>query len=82
MAEKYSIVNKDTCIACGACAATAPDLFDYDDEGLAFTLLDQNTGNAAVPDELLEDLVDAYEGCPTESICLSDEPFNGQVVNQ
>ena len=31
---KYTWVEKDTCIACGACGATAPDIFDYDDEGL------------------------------------------------
>ncbi|MCQ2010068.1 MAG: ferredoxin [Sporolactobacillus sp.] len=78
MAEKYTIVDKETCIACGACAATAPDLYDYDDEGIAFALLDDNKGNTAVPEELLEDLVDAYEGCPTESIRISDAPFNGK----
>jgi ferredoxin len=81
MADKFTIVNKDTCIACGACAATAPDLYDYDDEGIAFTLLDDNKGNVAVPDELLEDLADAYDGCPTESICISETPFNGQTDN-
>ncbi|WP_031263984.1 ferredoxin [Sporolactobacillus laevolacticus] len=79
MTEKYTIVDKDTCIACGACAATAPDLFDYDDEGLAFALLDKNKGNVAVPDELLEDLADAYDGCPTESIRISESPFNGHA---
>ena len=28
---KYTIVDKDTCIACGACGAAAPDIYDYDD---------------------------------------------------
>ncbi|EUJ54371.1 ferredoxin [Listeria fleischmannii FSL S10-1203] len=41
---KYTIVDQDTCIACGACALHAPHLFDYDTEGLAFNLQDQNTG--------------------------------------
>ncbi|HAO6148605.1 TPA: ferredoxin, partial [Listeria monocytogenes] len=27
---KYSLVEKDTCIACGACSIHAPDVFDYD----------------------------------------------------
>ncbi len=31
---KYTWVEKDTCIACGACGATAPDIYDYDDEAL------------------------------------------------
>lgn len=75
--EKYLMVDKSTCISCGACAASAPDLFDYDEDGLAFSLLDNNEGNLVVPDELLDDLADALEGCPTESIRISDRPFHG-----
>lgn len=41
---KYTIVDKDTCIACGACGAAAPDIYDYDDEGIAFVTLDDNQG--------------------------------------
>ena len=33
MAE-FTIVDQETCIACGACGASAPDIFDYNDEGL------------------------------------------------
>ena len=40
---KYTIVDKETCIACGACGAAAPDIFDYDDEGLAENIIDENT---------------------------------------
>lgn len=28
-------VNKDACIGCGLCVATAPDTFGFDDEGKA-----------------------------------------------
>ncbi|MGM0883655.1 MAG: ferredoxin [Bacillota bacterium] len=56
-----------TCIACGACGATAPTIFDYDDEGIAFVILDNNKGTAIVPDEYEDDLQDAFDGCPTES---------------
>jgi ferredoxin len=28
---KFTIVDKATCIACGACGAAAPDIYDYDD---------------------------------------------------
>ena len=42
---KYTIVDKDTCIACGACGAAAPDIYDYDDEGIAFVILDDNMGS-------------------------------------
>ena len=57
---KYTIVDMDTCIACAA----APDIYDYDDEGIAFVILDDNQGTAEVPEELYEDMEDALDGCP------------------
>jgi ferredoxin len=77
---KFTIVDKDTCIACGACGAAAPDIFDYDGEGLAEVLLDNNMGTAEISDDLEDDLVDAQEGCPTESIKVADEPFHSKVL--
>lgn len=44
----FTIVDKDTCIACGACSLAAPDLFDYDEEGLSEYIPDDNTGMNAV----------------------------------
>lgn len=73
--ETYTRVDQETCIACGACGASAPDIFDYDDEGLAFVLLDDNQGTAIVSEDLLDDLEDALEGCPTDSIKKSDQPI-------
>lgn len=75
--SKYTIVDKETCIACGACGATAPDVFDYDDNGISFVVLDNNKGIVEIPDVSLDDVVDACDGCPTDSIKLSNEPFNG-----
>lgn len=71
----YTRVDQDTCIACGACQATAPDIFDANDEGISFSLIDDNQGIRPIPDELLDDLEDAEEGCPTESILVSRHPF-------
>lgn len=65
-------VDKDTCIACGACGAAAPDVYDYDDEGLAEVILDNNTFTAEVPDEFHDDVRDAQEGCPTDSIKVAE----------
>lgn len=59
---KYTIVDKDTCIACGACGAAAPDVYDYDDEGLAEVVIDDNTGTAAVDGVLEDDVIDAHLG--------------------
>lgn len=77
---KYTIVDKDTCIACGACGAAAPDIYDYDDEGIAFVTLDENKGVVEVPEVLEEDMIDAFEGCPTDSIKVADEPFEGDPL--
>lgn len=74
---KYTIVDRETCIACGACFAAAPDVFDYDDEGISFVFLDKNQGNVEIPEGLLDDVLDAYDGCPTGSIKVSDKSFNG-----
>ncbi len=65
---RYTMVDQSTCIACGTCGATAPDLFDYNDEGLAYVILDDNQGTVEVPEELCDDLDDAIESCPTDSI--------------
>lgn len=78
--SKYTIVDKETCIACGACGASAPDIYDYDDEGIAFCLLDNNEGAEQIPEVLEEDMLDAYEGCPTDSIKVSKKPFYGNPL--
>ncbi|SES81285.1 ferredoxin [Oceanobacillus limi] len=80
MSAKFTIVDKDTCIACGACGITAPDIFDYDDEGLAHVVIDHNKGNQIIPSSLEDDVLDAFEGCPSDSIKISDTPFNGDPL--
>lgn len=74
---QYTCVDKDTCIACGACGAAAPDIFDYDDAGLAHVIFkgDDNRGISAIDESLWDDLQDALDGCPTDSIMISDKPF-------
>lgn len=74
---KFSKVAKDECIACGACGSVAPDIFDYDDEGLAENIYngDGNSGTVEIGDDLVDDLIDAAEGCPTEAIKVADSSF-------
>lgn len=55
-------VDTDVCIGCGACQATAPDVFEINDEGLAEVTCE------TVPDELNMDALDALEGCPVGAI--------------
>lgn len=70
--SKYTVVDQETCIACGA---AAPEIFNYNDEGVAFVILDENEGSAEVPEGLFDDLDDAVEGCPTDSIKVETSPF-------
>lgn len=51
-----------------------------DDEGIAFVTLDENKGVVEVPEVLEEDMIDAFEGCPTDSIKVADEPFEGDPL--
>ena len=53
-------VDKDKCIGCGACTAICPDVFEFDDDGLA----------KAVKQEVNDDTIAAAEGCPTEAITV------------
>jgi ferredoxin len=75
MMAKFTKINKETCIACGACSGEAPDVYAEDSQGIAYSLLDDNKGQVAIDDEFLEDVEFAQEGCPTESVLVQDSPF-------
>ncbi|SFE52513.1 ferredoxin [Alteribacillus iranensis] len=77
---KYTMVDQETCIACGACGESAPEVFEYDEEGRSYVVLDSNNGIEEIPEELLEGVEDAYEGCPSDSIKMSNKPF--KVLNK
>jgi ferredoxin len=53
-------VDADTCIACGACEETCPEVFEVDD--VSTVKVDE------VPAELQEAALEAEEGCPVEAI--------------
>lgn len=55
-------VNQEACIGCGACQALVPDVFEINDDGLA------SVKEEEVATELVEEVVDALEGCPTSAI--------------
>ena len=55
-------VDKDICIGCGACQAICPEVFEIDDDGLAKTIVNE------IAEEVMEDAVDAKEGCPVDAI--------------
>ena len=65
-------VEKDICIGCGACQAICPDVFEIDDDGLAVSIVEE------VNEEIMEDAIDAKEGCPVDAIKEVSDKENNQ----
>jgi len=55
-------VDPDLCIACGACISLCPEVYDWNDDGIAHVIVDE------IPEDLEECAVDAMDSCPTEAI--------------
>lgn len=55
-------VNQEKCIGCGACPSLVPEVFDFNDDGLAHTIVNE------VPEDLEEQTKEALENCPVEAI--------------
>jgi len=60
-------VNRDACQGHNRCKALAPQLFDVDELGYSFTLVDE------VPDELVELARLAVRNCPERAISLKED---------
>ena len=54
---------EDTCTACGLCVDTCPDVFEMGDD-IAQVIVDE------VPEGLEDDVQQAAEECPSESIIV------------
>ena len=55
-------VNRDACISCGGCVAIAPEVFEFDDEGIACVV------EKEINEEEHDNVIEAIENCPTEAI--------------
>lgn len=75
---KYTWIERERCIGCGGCYATAPDIYGHDHDGYALVTIngDANRGITEIPVDLYDDLEDALDGCPTLSVRVSEHPFN------
>ena len=76
LSKIYTKVDCESCIACGICQLRAPEIFEYDTEGIAFVKQDNNTGTVPLPEDTLEKFKDAYTACPTGAIKRKNSPFN------
>lgn len=66
-------VEKERCISCGACYAILPEVFDFDDDGLAENKTDQNMATLPLEPELVDLLLEAAHDCPTSAILIIKE---------
>ena len=60
-------VNNEACIGCGACTFTCDAVFGFNDEGVVAVKV------PTVPEEAIENVNAAIEGCPVEAISIVKE---------
>ncbi len=67
-------VDQDLCTGDGLCVQYAPEVFEFDIDGLAYVkdtageLLQSQGARAAVPDRLRLEVIDAAKECPGDCI--------------
>ncbi len=54
-------VDQETCIGCGMCVSTSPDVFEMNEDGKAQAMADTTDENRA-------SVLDAIDGCPVSAI--------------
>jgi len=67
-------INQDTCIACVLCSTDCPEVFEESDSGLTQIVeayrVNGDPTVGEVPDDLLECVQAAVDGCPEGSIAI------------
>jgi ferredoxin len=60
-----AIVDEETCIGCGLCAETCPEVFDMSDDKAQVKV-------GEVPENVRETCKEAAENCPVEAIQIEE----------
>lgn len=71
----YTKIERESCIACGLCQLIAPNLYEYDENGIAYTVQDNNAGITPILEDEFDSFKKAYTSCPTGAIKRSTTPF-------
>ena len=70
-------VDQDLCTGDGLCVQLAPDVFEFDVDGLAYvkdeagSLLTEPGAVREVPRSCVKDVIESAEGCPGDCIFVS-----------
>ena len=64
------ILVPELCIACGLCKIDAPDIFDYDEEGIVLFAQEPEAHQQFVSEKEKEPIQKAYQKCPVRAILL------------
>ncbi|MGM0124502.1 ferredoxin [Enterococcus sp. AZ194] len=60
----------ERCIACGICELIAPNIFDYDDEGIVQFVQEPSSKHQFIPKSEELAVLEAYKKCPVRAILL------------
>jgi ferredoxin len=60
-----AIVDEETCIGCGLCSETCPEVFEMNDEKVRVKVDE-------VPEEVADTCREAAEDCPVEAIQIEE----------
>ncbi|PWS23870.1 ferredoxin [Enterococcus faecium] len=63
----------ERCIACGLCQIEAPDIFDYDEEGIVLFAQEPEAHQQFVIPEEEAYVRKAYQKCPVRAILLENK---------
>lgn len=68
--ESICQIIPEQCIACGLCAVYAPDLFDYDEEGIVCFKDFPDSNELILTPAQQHTALQAYRKCPVRAILL------------
>lgn len=63
----------ENCIACGLCQIYAPEIFDYNDEGIVLLKKHSHKQQQVIPSQETDNVRIAYRKCPVRAIELTKE---------
>ena len=82
--ELQVFIDQDLCTGDGLCVQLAPQVFEFDVDGLAYvkaadgSLLTEPGARVGVPDRCVADVVESAKGCPGD--CIFVETLSGTPV--